>query len=238
MKIKDLFKIEFLKSINLYTFIVLVYTVINFLVFFRDGNYVKNIESIPGVGINYMPFIFFYILFSAIIVLSATRDINNKIIVKHFADGMSRNDYFFGKILLLLAGNFIFIFLSSLLLFFIAIYYSVSFETYLSNVFNISHFTMLFMSLTYFGLLGYLYAFIIKNSLLSVLLIIGQLILEFSLFLIGQMYKIEVFNYLPFALYRDLINKSSTNDFYSVLFLFIYIIILLFFIRKKINQVK
>lgn len=233
----NLLKIELYKSINIYTIILVIYSALNFLIFFREGRYVRDIEYISGV-VNFMPFMYFYFLFAALLVLSVTRDINNKVIVKHFADGMSRINYFFGKVLFLVAANLVFLIISTLLLLLIAVYYSVGYETLLNSIFSFSHFSMLFVSMLYFGLLGYLYAFIVKNSLISVLLIIGQTIIEITMFYIGNLYKVEVFNYLPFALCRDLIDKSSSNNLSTSLFLLMYIAILLFLIRIIIYRLK
>jgi hypothetical protein len=241
MNIKNLILLEYSKNKNKAALIIIILFIYTIISGFWDGIYIKNnisidMSSIP-TKIKYFDINFYYvfIIFAAYIVISITRDIKNNIILKHIAEGLSKSQYLISKFLHFLLAIIIFqiIFINSLYI--ISIFYDVSFSNFLS-ILSLYFFALVFLGFLLYGLIGFLFALIFKNSLISILILIAQYFLELSLSVIDAMIlKTNLTNYLPTTIIRNILHDDKSS-IYLYFILFSYSLIIMFIINYKFKK--
>ena len=239
MELKKLLKLESLKNFhranNLFILISLVWISLSFLEkdTFSDELFITTLVK----------FIYLFVIFSIYIIFMVNKEVKNQVIIKNFADGLSRQEYFMSKIIWLIINVFVYVILSIMLIigyFFLqknAIGYEIEYSG-LYYVLSFSNIIALFLGFLYFGILGMMYMLLIRNSIIAILVLIGQFIFEHIIWLINiNTIKLNISYYLPSLLIKNLI-KYSDFDWISGLILVCYIILFGFIVRKRIIKIN
>jgi len=244
MEIKKLLKLEMLKNFHraniLFIIISLVWASIRFL---QTGSFSK--PDFNMIDFNLLcNFFMFFVIFSVYIIFIVNKEIRNKVIIKNIADGLKRGEYFISKAICLIINIFVYIILSILL---IAVFFFLQKEAIgnpinYSNLWYIVSFNKiitLFLGFLYFGILAMMYILLVKNSIIAVSIIIGQLVMEYTIYIVYFYINrtSTVTNFLPSALIKNLV-KFDNFDWLSCLILTGYIILIGFIVRRKIMKIS
>jgi len=242
MKLKKLFYLEFLKNSNRQAYTILILSLYFFYVNIGNPTVFKYAAS-SNSFYNFNAFSYYIGLMSLLLMfaifnaLSITRDLNNKVFIKHICDGMKKNEYLIGKLIWMISSMVIYFVIFFLVMLFVTLFYSFSIEKFLL-VFSYQVLIPVFVGLIFYGFFGILYSIIFKNSLLAILVLIAHNLIEGTVKVIEyKFFSSEYCKFLPLSSFQYIIRTPNFNILFIGVIIF-YLIILYVLIKNLIQKIN
>ncbi len=153
-------------------------------------------------------------MFSVFIIQSVAFDLRYGMLSRHLTEGYRKNDYFTGKILLILFLGLLFspTFLLLHALNFLA-FHPLGKEVFWLHI-DLALYLKVYLIFVFYALGGLLSVMLFKKSLISALLFAAFLLMEFSVRIVGNVSfpHWEIDRYLPFQAFRQMLILDQTPD--------------------------